>query len=442
MLENILTIQKEICPNIEKYNTAITFGFCVLILILFLFNILKQRGNKSEYTSWGMLGTFLGIFIGLSCFDTTNADTIEKTLPNLLRGLRFAFITSIIGLFLSILHEWLSQNWDTNTDNDPTNKLLKKIADNIRVLGADGEGTLLGQFKLLRSDFNDFAGKVAKSSSEQATKAIVEALTEVIKNFNAKITEQFGDNFKHLNEGVEKLLVWQKDYQEYMEGYKENLDFLSKAIETNSQAVAKLPDMVDKVHQTVETTDNELLKLTTTTEALKEFSEGLNESLPQLVESIQSLTDDSIEKMTQLTKETTESLQKIAEEMTQTNVESVRALTDNSIEKITQLTQETVESIQKTAQETRQTTENVSEKVIEEIEDLSKSASDSLRELDSQAKQTIPSVKKSLEDVVSNTDEQLEVVGQHIVSIVQKLVRDFDDLSSTLQNFKRPNNRG
>ena len=282
---------------------------------------------------------------------------------------------------------------------------LKRLQKISKCLGADGEGTLLGQFKLLRSDFNDFANKVAKNSSEQATKAIVQALTEVIKNFNVKITEQFGENFKHLNKGVEKLLVWQKDYQEYMEGYKKNLDFLSKAIETNSKAVAKLPDMVNKVHQTVETTDNELLKLTTTTEALKEFSEGLEESLPLMIKSIQSLTEDSIEKMTQLTQETTESLQKIEEKISQTN-------------------------------------KNISTKAIEEIEDLSKSASDSLRELDIQTKQTIPSVKKSLEDVVGNTDEQLEVVGRHIVSIVQKLVEDFENLSTTLRNFKRPSNRG
>ena len=42
--------------------------------------------------------------------------------------------------------------------------------------------------------FKDFAEKVAENNS----KALVEALEEVIRDFNTKISEQFGDNFKQL----------------------------------------------------------------------------------------------------------------------------------------------------------------------------------------------------------------------------------------------------
>jgi hypothetical protein len=36
----------------------------------------------------------------------------------------------------------------------------------------------------------------------------------VVKDFNARINEQFGENFKQLNEGVAKLLVWQEQHVE------------------------------------------------------------------------------------------------------------------------------------------------------------------------------------------------------------------------------------
>ena len=36
----------------------------------------------------------------------------------------------------------------------------------------------------------------------------------MVQDFNARINEQFGENFKHLNEGVAKLLVWQGQHVE------------------------------------------------------------------------------------------------------------------------------------------------------------------------------------------------------------------------------------
>jgi hypothetical protein len=52
--------------------------------------------------------------------------------------------------------------------------------------------------------------------ADNNSKALIEALKEVIRDFNAKINEQFGDNFKQLNLAVEKILVWQEAYRRQM----------------------------------------------------------------------------------------------------------------------------------------------------------------------------------------------------------------------------------
>ena len=43
---------------------------------------------------------------------------------------------------------------------------------------------------------------------------LVEALRDVVQDFNARVNEQFSETFKHLNEGVAKLLVWQEQHVE------------------------------------------------------------------------------------------------------------------------------------------------------------------------------------------------------------------------------------
>ncbi len=66
----------------------------------------------------------------------------------------------------------------------------------------------------LKTSFDDFL----KSAAENNSKALIQALQEVIRDFNAKINEQFGDNFKQLNAAVEKILVWQEKYRQQLAG--------------------------------------------------------------------------------------------------------------------------------------------------------------------------------------------------------------------------------
>jgi len=79
-----------------------TFGFFMLLFAYRDYKSYKTDNHqdyKSVIVSLGVLGTFVGIFIGLLGFDTTS---IKDSVPILLEGLKTAFLTSIIGMFLSI----------------------------------------------------------------------------------------------------------------------------------------------------------------------------------------------------------------------------------------------------------------------------------------------------------------------------------------------------
>lgn len=54
---------------------------------------------RSSIVSFGVLGTFVGIFLGLQDFNVNN---IEKSIPPLLEGLKTAFVTSIFSMTISI----------------------------------------------------------------------------------------------------------------------------------------------------------------------------------------------------------------------------------------------------------------------------------------------------------------------------------------------------
>lgn len=93
--------------------TNIFLVAAIVLLILWAlystYYLFSYKGEKNPYlvrsipsifTTIGILGTFLGIAVGLMSFDT---ETLNKSIPQLLNGLRTAFISSILGIFLALI---------------------------------------------------------------------------------------------------------------------------------------------------------------------------------------------------------------------------------------------------------------------------------------------------------------------------------------------------
>ncbi len=76
----------------------INLVFVVVIFILGTIDMLKKIDLKSQIVSIGVLGTFVGIFIGLQSF---NPQDIMNSVNDILVGLKTAFFTSIVGMGVS-----------------------------------------------------------------------------------------------------------------------------------------------------------------------------------------------------------------------------------------------------------------------------------------------------------------------------------------------------
>ncbi|RAX52740.1 hypothetical protein CCY99_07170 [Helicobacter sp. 16-1353] len=84
---------------------VINIIFTVFMIILAIIDIrttktANHRDFKSIIMTFGVLGTFIGVFIGLLGFDINN---IETSVPHLLDGLKIAFYTSIAGMSIAII---------------------------------------------------------------------------------------------------------------------------------------------------------------------------------------------------------------------------------------------------------------------------------------------------------------------------------------------------
>ena len=219
-------------------GTLIT-GVVILAMVVVLGIAWPKPNQRDEFasilTSMGIFGTFLGITYALLGFTPgDDPESIRSSVPFLLEGMRVAFLTSVVGIGFGLVLRFRSSLAQDDTKQE-TGRTADDIADLMekqlvamqaieQSLVGQGDTTLLTQLKLLRgessdnakllrADFKTFAEKMAEANSE----ALIRALEEVIKDFNAKINEQFGDNFKQLNDAVGRMLDWQQEYRTQLE---------------------------------------------------------------------------------------------------------------------------------------------------------------------------------------------------------------------------------
>lgn len=237
--------------NIVFTNSMIITSVIITwILILFFLSIRKKskRNYKNEIVSLGVLGTFMGISLGLFNFDAVN---LKDSMPHLLDGLKTAFITSGVGIFFSIIISIIKPNKTAKISLDTISENQLKIIETL-------EKSLT---------------EISKSANEE----IINSLEKVVNQFNKNITEEFGQNFKELNSAIKNMILWQDNYKSQIKDSEENLNIIFANLE-------HISNIKEKQEKDIENIINNLSKTSTdVTNSLKKSTEIVEESLQLLL---------------------------------------------------------------------------------------------------------------------------------------------------------------
>ncbi|MCX2717584.1 hypothetical protein OQH61_07545 [Helicobacter sp. MIT 21-1697] len=221
----------------QELNWLINICFTILMVGLFVWDF-KTFGEpthkdfKAIIMSTGVLGTFVGIFVGLMGFDTL---ALQDSVPLLLDGLKTAFYTSIVGMGLAIALSIIQRAKGVKSTQDMNLDYLLHQAGNLNYLKSLEEinhkalelptkedilqinATTNEIFASALNKIDISLQEAIKQLASGASKELISALELVIRDFNHNLQNQFGDNFKELNSAVGKLLSWQENYKEHIE---------------------------------------------------------------------------------------------------------------------------------------------------------------------------------------------------------------------------------
>lgn len=265
----------------------------------------------------GILCTFIGVAYGLSDFDVGNIN--DENLGRLITGIKTAFIPSAVamalalvwkGIFPSIFSRFFDRGQSEKTrdctiddlvrnqneiQNCLTQALMQKDSLLLESLEHIRKEIVIG-FRDMGNEFKTFADKVASDNSEK----LIQALQEVIRDFNAKINEQFGENFKELNYAVGNLLEWQNHYAQelskkivFFDSLQKGLDEQVRGYQNVVECSKSFTDYVQKFDLLMEDYALKQQEITQSVHLLSDLSNNLKESIPSVVHRVDEVTQTS-----------------------------------------------------------------------------------------------------------------------------------------------------
>lgn len=328
------------------------YGLLVIWTIFSINYLLRAKRNPSEinpyifdsipqvFPTLGILGTFLGIAYGLFYFDVKHMD---ESIPELLNGLKTAFIASIFGIIgLLIFSKLTALVQHTNEKDkavssdelaalnsliDHTKKASLENASNFKTLNSsiigDGDDSLATQFAKIKNQMTEQTEKLSKIQTALGGDSETSLLTQIQKlraeqgeyakltstnstyivetmNKNNEIIQTKFDEFttlltenntKALVEAMEKVIT---DFNTQMNALiqrlvKENFEELNHSVKNlndwqkeNKEQIAILISQFNQTTSNLETSSKNILEISSNTKSLTDNNSILQQMITEL----------------------------------------------------------------------------------------------------------------------------------------------------------------
>ncbi|MBQ9333646.1 MAG: MotA/TolQ/ExbB proton channel family protein [Lachnospiraceae bacterium] len=205
----------------------------------------RERLNQvaGVMTGLGILGTFIGLSLGLQSFNTGTTAEITNSIEPLMEGIKVAFHTSIYGMVFSLIFNYVYKRRLDDAENavrdflsayrkyvmpdtatDGFNRLMELQRQQTDAIVGISD-TLANQLAkglkdLLEPEFDRF-DRTIESFATMATRNQMKQLARVVDAFLEEMNRSLGDTFTKLSEKVDSTMVMQEANERQMQEFYE-----------------------------------------------------------------------------------------------------------------------------------------------------------------------------------------------------------------------------
>lgn len=395
---------EEICINVKR-NTADSIA--------------------SAMTGLGILGTFVGLAIGLQSFDASNANAMAESIVPLIDGIKTAFYTSIYGVVISLIlnyqfktrlnelgvslnefydcyhktvlaypeyiHE--KQSFDLQAEQK---EIMSSFSETVSVALSREMSNLMDPI------FEKFSNSIENFSNTMAINQ-VEGLERIVDNFVVNMNASLGNQLEELGSTIKDVCEWQ-----------------AKSVESMDAIIKNAVDEADKIQNLND-------RLTATISKFDEYLDKLAYQENDMIVRMENYKN---------TVDTTfDSLKKVCDRI-ETLIESEDRLKDANVQtsKILKENGELLVHAQDKLSESSQTIVNSQELIKHNIDLFTDNVKESINKLIEYADEKFNNVK----DILQNIDSEIGGSAKSFADVYNKLQEDIDgSLERTFKLFDK-----
>ncbi len=299
-------------------------------------------------TGLGILGTFIGLSIGLEHFNTGTTAQMTESIEPLMNGIKVAFHTSIFGMVFSLTFnaiykkklyegETAVRNFShafkkyvlPDTENNGMNQLISLQAEQIVAMDKMYERMAEELARIIDPQFE----KLGRTVSEFETIMVrneTEAIRQIVDTFITEMNNSLGNSFYQLSESVKEQYNNQKEQADLMTDLLKTTGSSTATLHTINHETERLVATLNSYTASIQTIQNELQR---TLSGLSAEDRSARELILQeknmLLEQANIISEfrKAISEMGKYTKDTNEHVNEALEEITN-GVDYMRKLTD------------------------------------------------------------------------------------------------------------------
>lgn len=369
----------------------------------------------------GLLGTFLGLTLGIQGFDSSNSDNIQSSIQSLLDGMGTAFLTSLLGMFLSLVYTIFEKVW--------RNGLAKRLYDLNQKLD---DSYYIDDVELSAYNQKVISSEVTKKFSEElnsVSNALFDRISPLIHYQNSE-----GHDVPVAN-AIREILTNNEEQTRALKSFSSDLalelnDRLDETLSRQmQQRLIPLMESVDNTTKTVvEHIDQMALSVSSpATDMIERVVEELKESLMGIMEEFKStLSKNATNELENLALSLGAATKAIAEfPQNMANISDVLQLTitevRNSIAEISNSSAAANSSAMKQMQEQIVFATNSISNAITEVKDVMNNITQSSEQT---SNDLIEKVAKSTSDMSSFMHQTMEQLAGVMQTSVQSMSDD------------------
>ena len=192
------------------------------------------------------------------------------------------------------------------------------LAEQMRLIRQDLNDRLLAQIKLARTDMGErmdtfrnghrdmlvqmdtLAAAQANALKEMAamgTQTLIDAMQKVVFNFNDTVSQQFGENYRELNDAVKQLLRWQLDYRDQVKAMTDQLaetlrllGYAASDFKAVTQGSERFAQTAERVARTLDGIDAGEQRMTAMAQSIAKLTEEAAGRVPYIESRLYELT--------------------------------------------------------------------------------------------------------------------------------------------------------